>query len=369
MPADQPGAKSGVLWVYLGTYTKTPEAGINFCQFDLASGSLTKPEVVAKTPNPTFLALSPKRPLLYAINEVSDFGTKNVGSVSAFQIQPKSGKLALLNQQSTEGPGPCHVTLDRTGKVALVANYLGGSVASLPVRVDGSLDPAATVDQHHGSSVHPTRQKGPFGHCIEPDPANHFALSADLGIDKILIYKLDAAHGTLTPNEPAFAETPKGAGPRHLTFHPNGRFVYVVNELSSTVSVFRYDSARGALELVQNISALPDGFSGTSTAAEIHVHPSGRFLYSSNRGHDSIAIFAIDPETGKLRSLGHQSTQGKTPRNFDLDPSGRYLLAANQDTNNVVVFRVDSETGLLHPTGTSVAVPSPVCVVMMPPVE
>jgi 6-phosphogluconolactonase len=367
--AEKPDAKSGVLWVYVGTYTKAPETGINFCRFDIGSGSLSKPAVVAKTPNPTFLALHGRRPLLYAINEVSDFENKKVGSVSAFRIEPKTGKLDLINQQSTGGPGPCHVSVDRTGQVVLTANYLGGSVASLPLRADGGLNPAATVDQHHGSSVIPSRQTGPFGHCIEVDPNNHFALSADLGIDKILIYKLDAAHGALAPNEPAFAETPRGAGPRHLTFHPNGRFVYAINELSSTISVFRYDSVRGALESVQDISTLPANFAGKSTAAEIQVHPSGRFLYGSNRGHDSIAIFAIDPDTGKLGSLGHEPTQGKTPRNFTLDPSGRYLLAANQDTNNVVVFRVDPESGLLKPAGVSVAIPAPVCVVMMPPVE
>jgi 6-phosphogluconolactonase len=367
--AEKPETKSGVLWVYVGTNTQNPEAGINFCQFDLAGGSLSRPAVVAKTTSPSFLALHPRQPLLYAISEVSEFQKKKTGCLNAYRIQPKTGKLDLLNQQSSGGPNPCHISLDRTGRVAMVANYAGGSVASLPIRPDGSLDPAATVDQHHGSSVNPSRQGAPFGHCIEADPSNHFALSADLGIDKILIYKLDTAKGTLTPHEPAFAETPRGAGPRHLTFHPNGRFVYVINELNSTISAFRFDSNRGTLEALQNISTLPDNFSGRSTAAEIQVHPSGRFLYGSNRGHDSIAVFAIDPETGKLRSLGHQPTQGKTPRNFALDPSGRYLLAANQDTGNVVVFRVDPESGLLQPTGASVAIPSAVCVVMMPPVE
>ncbi len=366
---EEPKAPSGVLWVYVGTYTKTPDAGINIFQFDLASGSLTKPAVVAKVPNPTFLALHPARPLLYAISEVSEFGKKKGGFVSAYAIQPKTGQLDLLNQQSSAGPGPCHVSVDRSGHVVLVANYGGGSVASLPIRPDGGLDPAATVDQHKGSSVHPSRQTGPFAHCIEADPANRFVLSADLGIDKVMIYRLNAGKGTLAPHQPAFVETVRGAGPRHLAFHPNGRFVYVINELNSTISVFRYDSSRGNLEPLQNISTLPREFSGQNGAAEIQVHPSGRFLYGSNRGHDSIAIFAVDTETGKLRSLGHQSVLGKTPRHFALDPSGRYLLAANQDSGNVVVFRVDPQSGRLRPTGTSVAIPMPVCVVMTRPVE
>jgi 6-phosphogluconolactonase len=367
--AETPEAKSGRLWVYVGTYTKTPDAGINFFQFDVGSGSLTRPAVVAKSPNPSFLALCPQRPLLYAISEVSEFGRKKDGFVSAYRIQPKSGELVLLNQQSTGGPGTCYVSVDRTGRSVLVANYGGGSVASLPIGPDGSLKPAATVDQHRGSSVHPARQTGPFAHCLDADPTNRFVLSADLGIDKLLIYRLNAGQGTLTPHQPAFVETTRGAGPRHLAFHPNGRFVYVINELNCTISTFRYDSTRGSFESLQNISTLPGGFSGQNTAAEIQVHPSGRFLYGSNRGHDSIAIFAVDPETGRLRSLGHQSTLGKAPRHFAIDPSGHYLLAANQDSGNVVVFRVDPQSGLLHATGASVAIPMPVCVVMTRPVE
>ena len=366
--AEKGEPANGVLWVYIGTYTKTPQAGINFFQFDLASGSLTKPTVVAKIPNPTFLALRPGHPELYAISEVYGFGKKKVGFVSAYKIRGKTGQLDLLNQQSSGGPGPCHVSVDRTGKVVLVANYGGGSVASLPIRPDGGLDPAVTIDQHHGSSVNPSRQGGPFAHCIETDPQNRFVLSADLGIDKVMIYRLNASNSALTPHQPAFVETTRGAGPRHLAFHPNGRFVYVINELNCTISVFGYDSTHGSLASLQNISTLPSDFSGQNTTAEVQVHPSGRFLYGSNRGHDSIAIFAIDPETGKLRRLGHQSTLGKAPRNFALDPSGRYLLAANQDSGNVVVFRVDPQTGLLHPTGVSAAIPMPVCVVMTRPV-
>jgi len=366
---EKPDATSGKLWVYAGTYTKTPESGINFFQLDTASGRLTKPVVVAKTSSPTFLALHGRQPLLYAISEVSEFRGKKSGFVSAYRIQPGSGRLDLLNQQSSGGPGPCHVSVDRTGRLVLVANYSGGSVASLPIQPDGSLKPAVTVDEHHGTSVHPSRQNGPFAHCIDADPSNRFAFSADLGIDKLLIYRLNASEGTITPHQPAFAETARGAGPRHLAFHPNGRYFYVINELNCTITVFRYDSMRGTLESVQNVSTLPAGFSGENSAAEVQVHPSGRFLYGSNRGHNSIAIFAVDSETGKLRSLGYRSTQGKTPRHFALDPSGHYLLAANQDSDTVVVFRVDPETGLFEPTGFSVSIPMPVCLVMRPPVE
>ena len=365
--AEKVDAPSGVLWVYVGTYTKTPGSGINLLQLDLASGHLSKPVVVAKSANPSFLALHPKRPLLYAIGEVSNYGKKQTGFVSAYEIQEKSGQLALLNQQSSGGAGACYVSVDRSGQVVLVANYNGGTVASLPIRADGALEPPATVDEHHGSSVHPMRQTGPFAHCINVDSSNHFALAADLGIDEILIYKLDAARGTLAPNEPAFVRTARGAGPRHLAFHPNGRFVYVINELASTISVFRFDPSRGNLASVQDISTLPANFSGENTGAEIQIHPSGRFLYGSNRGHDSIAIFAVDSETGKLRALGHESSLGQTPRYFAQDPSGRYLLAANQKSGNVVVFRVDPESGLLHPTGESVLVPFPVCLLMTPP--
>jgi len=366
---EKPEAASKLLWVFVGTYTKTPEAGINFFQFNTASGRLTKPEVVASVANPTFLALHAGRPLLYAISEVAEFGRDKSGFVSAYRIQPRTGRLDLLNRQSSGGPGPCHVSVDRTGRLVLVANYGGGSVASLPIQSDGSLKAAVTVDQHHGASVRRARQSGPFAHCIDADPSNRFVISADLGIDKLLIYRLNAAEGTLTPNQPAFAETARGAGPRHLAFHPNGRFLYAINELDCTITLFRYDSTRGTLESLQSVSTLPDGFTGDNSAAEIQVHPSGRFLYGSNRGHNSIAIFAVDAETGKLRSLGHRSTQGKTPRHFALDPSGRFLLAANQDSGNVVVFRVDPQTGLFEPTGSSVSIPAPVCVVMTPAVE
>ena len=242
--AERPTSNDGVVWVYVGTYTKTPDAGINFLAFDLATGKLTQPVVVAPTPNPSFLALNRRKPVLYAINEVSELAGRPGGVVRAYAVQPKSGQLAILNQQSSGGPGPCHVNVDQTGRTVLVANYSGGSVASFPLRPDGSLAPAATIDHHHGSSVNPSRQTGPFAHCVEVDPANRFVLSADLGIDKVMIYRLDAATGSLAPNQPANVDTARGAGPRHIAFHPNGQFVFVVNELDSTIGVFRYDGIK-----------------------------------------------------------------------------------------------------------------------------
>ena len=250
-----------------------------------------------------------------------------------------------------------------------MANYDGGSVACLPIQSDGSLRPATSVDQHHGSSVNKQRQTGPFAHCITADPSNQFALSADLGTDKVMIYRFDSAARTLKPNMPAFAQMAAGSGPRHVVFHPNRKFVYVINELSSSISAFGFDPSVGKLTGIQDISTLPETFHGPNTAAEIAIHPSGRFLYASNRGHDSVAVFALDQESGRLRSLGHHFTQGKTPRHFAIDPTGQFLLAADQDSDRVVIFRIDQDSGSLQPTGHVVSVPSPTCVVMLRPVE
>ncbi len=376
--ADAAQTPSGEVWVYVGTYTKSAGAkstgansaaeGINFFRFDLATGRATRPIVVAKMRNPSFLARHPARPVIYAVSEVNEFGGEKTGSAAAFAIEAETGRLTPLNQQPSGGAGPCYASVDHSGRALLVANYDGGSVASLPIESDGRLKPPAQVDKHHGSSVNPQRQTGPFAHCFDADPANRFALAADLGTDKLMLYRLDAATGTFTPNEPPFVQVAAGAGPRHVVFHPNGRFVYLINELNSTISVFDYDAARGTLAAVQEISTLPAGFHGPNTTAEIQIDRSGRFVYGSNRGHNSIAIFAVDPESGKLKSLGHQSSHGKTPRHFAIAPTGNYLLAANQDSNNVVVFHIDGQTGLLRPTGEEVSVPMPVCVVMMPPV-
>ncbi|HUT88209.1 MAG TPA: lactonase family protein [Thermoguttaceae bacterium] len=367
--AGQAGDRSEGLVVYVGTYTGGDSRGIYRCRLDLGTGTLRSLELAAETLNPSFLALHPSGRFLYAVGEIGNFGGGKTGAVSAFRIEPKSGKLTPLNQQPSRGTGPCHLTVDRTGRNVLVANYGSGSVACLPIGDDGRLGDATSFVQHEGSSVNPQRQQGPHAHVVELDAANRFAFVADLGLDKILIYRLNADRGQLTPNDPPSAAVAPGAGPRHFAFHPTGRFAYVINEIDSTVTAFGYDAQRGALEPLETVPTLPEGFTGKSTTAEIVVHPSGRFLYGSNRGHDSLVIFAVDARTGKLRYVGHEPTQGKAPRNFAIDPSGDYLLAANQGTDNVVVFRIDANTGELRPTGHSLEVPKPVCLVMMRPGE
>ena len=349
--------------VYFGTYTnKTKSRGIYLSRLDSSGGTLSPPELVAETPNPSFLALHPQRPYLYAANEVADFGGTPSGSVSAFAIDRATGRLSLLNQQSSAGGGPAHLTVDRGGRNVLVANYGGGSVAVLPVDDDGRLQPAASVVQHTGSSINPQRQKEPHAHAIVVDPGNRFAYAVDLGLDRILIYRFDAASGRIAPH--GAAQVTAGSGPRHFAFHPTAPFAYVINELTCTITAFRRDESDGGLQAMQTISTLPAGEivrQGYSTA-EVQVHPSGRFLYGSNRGHDSIAVFAVDAETGQLSLVQHEPTGGSTPRNFGIDPAGAWLLAANQRSDTVVVFRIDANTGRLTPTGGRIEVGAPVCV-------
>lgn len=349
------------LRIYVGTYTSGASQGIYVGQLDLTTGGLRLDGVAAETKNPSFLAIHPSRRFLYAVGEIGDFAGKRTGAVSAFRIEPATGRLELLNQQSSGGGGPCHLVVDPTGRNALVANYGGGSVSVLPIGEDGGLEPATAFMQHQGASVNPRRQQGPHAHSINLDAANRFALVADLGLDKILIYRFDPAAGTLAPNEPAWASVAAGAGPRHFAFHPNGKFAYVINELHSTLTAFHYDAARGALVQVQTVPTLPAPVEGNSTA-EVQVHPSGRFVYGSNRGHDSIAVFAVDADNGRLTLVEHEPTQGKTPRNFGVDPTGRFLLACNQGSDTIVSFRIDPETGALTPTGHRLDVPAPVCV-------
>lgn len=350
--------------VYFGTYTDTTSKGIYVGTFDLAEGRLPAVELAAEAARPSFLAIHPRRPWLYAVGEVADFQGKKTGVVRAFALEP-SGKLRRLNEQPSGGMGPCHVTVEPGGRCVLVANYGGGSVASLPIEEDGRLGPPGSVIQHQGRGPNPRRQEGPHAHSINVDPTGRFALAADLGCDKVFVYRLDAAAGRLVPHDPPAVALAPGAGPRHLAFHPSGRFAYVINELDSTVTALSYDAAAGRLTVLASVSTLPADFSGTNTTADVHVHPTGKFLYGSNRGHDSIAIFAIGVD-GTLRLLGHQSTRGKTPRNFALDPTGRYLLAANQDSDTVAVFRINAQTGLLSPVGEPVAVPRPVCIRFLP---
>ena len=359
-------AKMDKFFVYIGTYTNTTSKGIYIYQMDTATGKLTPVGTGPMVASPSFLTISPNHKFLYAANEISDFDGGKTGAISAFSITPKTGELTLLNQKASAGAGPCFVTIDSKGKNVLVANYGSGTVACLPVDVDGKLLDASATIQHTGTGPNAERQEGPHAHSINLDPANHFALAADLGVDKVFVYKFDPTHGSLTANTPPFATLAPGSGPRHLAFHPNGNFVYVINEMKSTVTTFAYDKVHGSLKELGTVSTLPEAFAGSNTTAEVQVHPSGKFLYGSNRGHDSLAIFSIDAATGKLTLVGHESTQGKTPRNFRIDPTGNYLLAANQDTDNVVVFKIDTTTGKLTPTGQILSIPIPVCVKFIP---
>ena len=360
-------AKPNELLVYVGTYTnKGTSDGIYICKMNLATGELTKFSST-KSQDPAFLAIDRKRKFLYAANEIGEFNGKKSGAVSAFAINQKTGELTFLNQQATNSPGPCSVIVDKTGKCVLAANYSGGSVSAFPVKADGSLSEISDLIQHQGSSVNPNRQKEPHAHTIIIDDSNRFAFCADLGLDKVMVYKLDAKRGKLTPNTPAFAAVKPGAGPRHFKIHPNNKFAYVINELNETVIAFAFDKTQGTLKEIQTVPTLPADFTGTSYCADIHIHPSGKFLYGSNRGHDSIVVFAIDEATGKLTFVEHQATQGKWPRNFAIDPTGQILLVANQNTDNVFTFRIDQKNGKLSPTGQVAEIPMPVCLKVIPP--
>ncbi len=348
--------------VYVGTYTRGASQGIYSFRFDSKSGALKPAGVTSGVTNPSFLAIHPNRRFLYAVNEVPEIDGEPAGGVSAFAIDAESGALTFMNRQSAGGPGPCHLVVDETGKNVLVANYGGGSIACLPISSDGSLQEASAFVQHRGASINPTRQNSPHAHSINLDAGNRFAFVADLGLDKVLVYRFDAERGTLKVNRAASTSVDSGAGPRHFAFHPDGRTAYVINELASTVTQLSYNDETGELEPGQTVSTLPRSYVGRNSTADVHVHPSGRFLFGSNRGHDSIAVFAVNAIDGSLTAIGHYSTEGKTPRNFCIDPSGKFLLAANQSTNSIVVFKIDPYSGRLDPTGQTVEVPSPVCI-------
>ena len=348
--------------VYIGTYTHRDSKGIYAFELDLGSGSLTGKGLVTKSENPSFLAVHPDGNTLYAVNEIGNYEGEKAGAVSAFRIDRGTGNLELINQRSSKGGGPCHLILDASGKNVLVANYGGGSVTCLPVDAGGGLKPASSFVQHTGSSVNPRRQKGPHAHSINLAPGNRFAMAADLGLDKVMIYRFDGENGKLSANDPAFAGVAAGAGPRHFAFHPSGRFGYVINELFCTVTAFQFDARTGELVELQTISTLDVPLQKGFSTAEVQVHPSGRFLYGSNRGHDSITVFAIDSASGRLDRVQVESSGGTTPRNFGIDPTGNYLLAANQNSDNVVVYRIDPDNGRLAATGQEVSVPTPVCV-------
>jgi 6-phosphogluconolactonase len=354
------------LRVYIGTYTgKTAmgneSKGIYASELDLASGTLSEPVLVAETTNPSFLALHPDGKHLYSVGEIAEFGGKKVGAVSAFAIEDaKTGKLKALNQASSGGPGPCHLVVDKAGKLVLAANYGGGSCCAIAIKKDGSLGEQTGFVQHQGTGADPSRQKEPHAHSINVSPDNKFAFCADLGLDKVLIYKIDG--GKLTPNDPPAGKTAPGSGPRHFAFHPNGKYAYVINEMGNTVTAFSYDKDKGSLTEIQSIGTLPAGYEKPSYTAEVVVHPSGKFLYGSNRRQDSIAVFTVDEKTGKLTAAGHQADGIKEPRNFNIDPTGKYCLVCNQNGDSILVFTIDQTTGALKPTGGKVVIGAPVCV-------
>jgi 6-phosphogluconolactonase len=354
-------------WVYVGTFTRSASGqhrneGIYLYRLNSSTGAMTFVAAESAGPDPGFLTLDPHRRFLYTVNEVVEFEGQPGGAVSAFSVDPHRGRLTALNHQLTYGAGPCYLCLDPTARWALVSNYHGGSVTVLPIREGGSLGEATQFIQQHGSGPNLERQESAHAHSIQLDPTGRLALVADLGLDKIMLYRFDAAQGTLTPHDPPFIPFHPGAGPRHFDFHPNGRFLYVANELDSTVTALAYDALHDTFRELQTLSSLPGDFVGENTGADIHIAPSGKFLYASNRGHDSIAMYAVDDDTGTLSPTGHVSTQGAVPRNFAIAPAGDLILAANQRSDNVVAFRVDGATGQLAPLGPVASIPAPVCV-------
>lgn len=356
--AATPAAGAGrQVWLYIGAYTNERNRGISAARLDLDTGAITDMFLAAETPNPTFLEIHPNGQWLYAVNEIGNYEGRREGSITAYRIDRQTGRLELLNRVSTKGPGPCHVNLDRTGRMAMIANYGGGSVASYRIGSDGRLSEAVSFFQHEGKSVNPKRQEAPHAHSVNPAPDNRFAVVCDLGTDEIVIYAIDPAAGSMARH--GAVKLAPGSGPRHFAFHPNGRFGYSVNELLSTVTAFEYRA--GALKEIHTVPTLPPGFSGPNTTAEIRVHPNGRWLYASNRGEDSIAFFTIDVRSGRITRVENTPTQGVMPRNFYIEPSGRWLLAANQRSDNVAVFEIDAKTGRLLAARQGITVGQPVC--------
>jgi 6-phosphogluconolactonase len=352
---------AGSYIVYVGTYTdKTESKGIYAFRFNAVTGRATTPSVAATSVNPSFLAVDRGAKYLYAVNELSNFQGKNSGGVSAFAIDRKTSKLTALNQVASRGAGPCHVAVDRSGKYVLVANYDSGSLAVFSVLPDGRLGEASAFIQNTGHGPNPERQEGPHAHEMVLSADNRFVVAVDLGLDKLFLYRFDQGNGRLAANEPPFVTVDGGSGPRHFAFDPAGKWAYVLEEMASKITGFSYDAASGVLHKIDTVSALPADFHGPNDAAEIEIDAKGKFLYASNRGHDSIAVFSINTADGSLKLVEFAPTRGKTPRHFALDPTGRYLLAANQESNNIAIFTVDRKTGRLKFTGRMVKVPSPV---------
>lgn len=348
------------LFFYVGTYTTDSESkGIYLFKMNSESGKIENIAVIEDVINPSFLAIDKTNNCLYSVNEISDYEGTNSGSISAFKINPLTKNLTFLNKKSSRGANPCYITFAEKNNFILTANYTGGSIALHSVDNTGALTDASDVVQHEGSSINPKRQNEPHAHSINLDNENKYAYAVDLGIDEIITYTIGTNNGKLIANNKTGIEP--GAGPRHFTIHPNGKFAYIINELNNTVISFSVNSADGSLNKIETYSTLPEDFGGTSYCADIHIHPNGKFLYGSNRGHNSIVIYKINEENGRLTRTGFEPTQGNWPRNFTIDPTGNFLLAANQKSNNITVFLINKTTGLLDYTGISETVPSPVC--------
>jgi len=338
-------------------------------ELDTATGNLTPPVLAIETPYPTFLTAHPDGTTLYTVSERRHDGQRSESAVRALKIQPGANRLELLNEQPAGGPGPCHVSVNPAGTHLFVANYAGGSAAVFPLREDGLVEPASSFVQHERvSGARPDRQESPHVHSINVDPAGNYALVADLGADSVYVYRFDSQSGSLTPAETPWFQTRPGAGPRHLAFHQVGacQLVYLINELDGTITALQFDPNFGTLTERQAVSTLPEGYAGSNTAAEVTVHPNGRFVYGSNRGHDSIAVYAVDLDTGSLAFVEHASSGGRHPRHFAIDPTGHFLVAANRDTDNVSVFRIDTAAGRLTPAPGTATISRPVCVRFVP---
>src|SRR5580704_16151568 len=348
---------------YVGTYTAdgSKSKGIYAFRYDAGAAHITPLGLAAETTNPSWVALHPTGRFLYAVNEVGKYKGPNSGGVSAFSVDHATGKLTFLNEVASRGADPCYIAVDKTGKYVLVANYTGGSVAAFPILADGKLGEASGFVQHTGKGTNPERQEGPHAHSVDLSRDNRFAMVDDLGLDELLVYKFDGVKGSLTPNDPPFTKVAAGSGPRHFALRPDGKFAYVISEMGHTVTVFSNDAVNGKLQVLQTITTLPKDFTGRNDDAEIEVHPSGKFLYASNRGDDSIAIYTIDPSKGTLTQVGIVHTGGKEPRSFEIDPTGTLLFAENQNSNTVVLFKIDAKTGQLTPTEKVLEVASPVC--------
>ncbi|WP_164891069.1 lactonase family protein [Botryobacter ruber] len=353
--------------VYVGTYAGPDSESIFLYRLDTGSGALTRVSAVKAGENPSYLTLDQQQRFLYAVNEVGEYKGRKGGAVSAFTVDPRTGELVFLNRQASSGGSLCHISLDKTGKTVLVASYGDGSVTAFPVLADGQLGNYTDTEQHEGTGPNKARQEGPHAHYIHPDPANRFAFAVDLGTDNIMGYRLQPEQARLTPNEPpvAFAAKP-GAGPRHMVFHPNGRYAYVINELNSTMTTLAYDSCKGTFSEIQTSTTIPAGFTENNQCAAVKVSADGKFLYGSNRGHNSIVVFAIDENTGRLTLVEHEPTNGNWPRDFTLDLTGTVLLVANERSGNIVTYHIDKATGKLAPTGHEVEVSKPSCLQVVP---